>query len=98
MHIMPDAIDSAFAVHRDPQTQEPMKFSVQFFDREGKPALKLFLTQDKRDREPVSKRLIIQKLALKLFLTQDEDAKGYREADLAAFDRIKKMYRKGESA
>ena len=70
MHIMPDAIDAAFAVHREPHTRKPMKFSLQFFDFEGKPALKVYLTQDK-------------------------DMKRYRETDMAAFDRIRKNYRKG---
>jgi len=47
IHIIPDAIDAAFAVHREPNTRKPMKFSLQFFDAGGRPALKVYLTQDK---------------------------------------------------
>jgi putative heme utilization carrier protein HutX len=50
MHIMPHGMDSIFAVHREPGTPKPMKYSIQFYDHEGKPALKIFLTQDKESK------------------------------------------------
>lgn len=68
MHIMPHGIDTVFAVHREPGAGKPMKFSVQFFDPEGKPALKIYLVQDKETRS-------------------------YREADMAAFNKIRKLCR-----
>lgn len=50
MHIMLDGMDTVFAVHREPESQKPMVYSIQFFDTEGKPALKIFLTQDKEKK------------------------------------------------
>lgn len=71
MHIMPHGMDAIFAVHREPGSGKPMKFAVQFFDPEGKPALKIYLVQDKETRS-------------------------YRETDMAAFDRIRELYRRGD--
>jgi len=50
MHIMLDGMDTVFAVHREPNLQKPMVYSIQFFDPEGNPALKIFLTQDKEKK------------------------------------------------
>lgn len=50
MHIMLDCMDTVFAVHREPSPQKPMAYSIQFFDTEGKAALKIFLTQDKETK------------------------------------------------
>jgi putative heme degradation protein len=51
MHMMPHNMDSIFAVHREPGTSKPMKYSIQFYDHEGIPALKIFLTQDRESKK-----------------------------------------------
>ncbi len=51
MHIMLDGMDTVFAVHREPESQKPMVYSIQFFDHNGNPALKVFLTHDKETKK-----------------------------------------------
>ena len=51
MHIISRSINTIFAVHREPGSGKPMKYSIQFFDFEGKPALKVYLVQDKQTQK-----------------------------------------------